>query len=1096
MRSITQIGSLRRRVGRTLLFLLAVGLEDSVRAQMQEFPAPATLQFPSGYHVVKEPHARTEIVKTVPGPTEATVKAAYRDEGGLLFYLSDWSWDRRAEGKSFYWMVPLAPPIPAAPANPAPAGGSGIQILSQAQELSFPSGFMIVEAPSANARQIALKEGPLTANVRAYIDQDGIRFFMSDWSFDRAQQGHPANWMRPLGDAAPPPASPGPQLPDGYEFSERDHETVFERGYVEVDRIDVNAPPRRIVGEPVILRTAGEAVSRDGIYHLTNEQNERRKAGQSYTWVRANDPPARPDLLPVMRELAAGHDLRFPPENCVDSPWMISSELYEIDPERSIAAMRQVPIEPYLTILSSYHEDAEFPYPWLKEVARHLKEKGALDQALATLRAHFPYHDPILQLWIQVGEGEMMRGYMQGRKQFDQRLMAIMEAERGNFAEVEALLSPWLAGWTPESDGLNASGPRINMLRELARAQWKQGKTEDAKVSTRIWLGAYTRNIANDLLHPDYVDAGQRVMEFDSDFEAVGEYFDLLEAVTDPQVAAEIVIGLKGLRLAVASSQQVRYPASSDPEVAALSSELIRLSEEEEKDAIGGKAGDYDRESRIQELHAKLAMRRLSGVRLDLASDPEWSRLNGEIERRLVAGEDEWDVKELADRRDLIALDHLVSEGEFIASPEMIAARLRPTEVLLDFFELPPVSIGSTGIYGVVVISGNGPPRLVRLGRSDTIDAAVRRFRGLMESTGPFDDAVFASMDRQTDEALAECHRLMVEPLLPHIGGARDLVVCLDGQLLFLPFDGIRLVGGELVGEMWEVTYVNAARDLLRDAASGEIAEPTALLVGSPEFRASATRESTAKVPGALVLDSRAVASLADALRGFEFAPLPGTAEEISSLEPKLKAAGFHVESLLGDEATETKLTGMEKSPTLLHFATHGFFLEELPVLRAGVGGEEEDSAMLLSGLALSGAQNTLDAWKEGRIPSPGSDGIFLATEVSRLDLTGTRTVVLSACETAVGKALNGEGVEGLRSGLILAGAESVVLTLWPVDDAATVEVMEVFYTKLLAGTPAPTAMAETKRELFAKFRQEDGNYLAHRFVDPFIVTRSGALAR
>ncbi len=449
----------------------------------------------------------------------------------------------------------------------------------------------------------------------------------------------------------------------------------------------------------------------------------------------------------------------------------------------------------------------------------------------------------------------------------------------------------------------------------------------------------------------------------------------------------------------------------------------------------------------------------------------------------------------MVDRRDLIALDHLITQGNFIADPNAVAKKLRRGEILVDFFELPPATFGGESVYGAVVVSRDAPIQLIRLGRAETINGAVKTFRDLMQEPGPFSDPVLADLNDETTAILKKCHRLMIEPLLPHLSNAERLVICPEGQLLFLPFDSLKSKSGESIGDRWEITYVNAARDLLRERIDSSRGEKTALLVGNPNFRSTSSASSrSASSTGGLSFDSRSIANLAEASRGIEFAQLPGTQEEITKLSPKLTAAGFRVDTLSGEEATEFNLTNRTGSPTILHFATHGFFLNDLPVANRSPEDSETESAMLLSGLALTGAQNTLEAWNKGTIPSPATDGIFLASEVSRLDLTGTGTVILSACETAVGKALSGEGVEGLRSGLTLAGAESVVLTLWPVDDTATVEVMDLFYSKILSGIPSPIAMAEVKRELLSKTTKAEGEYIAQRFIGPFIVTRSGGL--
>jgi CHAT domain-containing protein len=139
---------------------------------------------------------------------------------------------------------------------------------------------------------------------------------------------------------------------------------------------------------------------------------------------------------------------------------------------------------------------------------------------------------------------------------------------------------------------------------------------------------------------------------------------------------------------------------------------------------------------------------------------------------------------------------------------------------------------------------------------------------------------------------------------------------------------------------------------------------------------------------------------------------------------------------LVGRHATKASLKSVS-APGILHIATHGFFLND-----AGAA-KHVENPLLRSGLALAGANLN----KGGN-----ENGILTALEASSLDLWGTRVVTLSACETGVGEVKNGEGVYGLRRSFFLAGAETLVMSLWPVSDRITREMMTSYYTGLKQG--------------------------------------------
>jgi CHAT domain-containing protein len=178
---------------------------------------------------------------------------------------------------------------------------------------------------------------------------------------------------------------------------------------------------------------------------------------------------------------------------------------------------------------------------------------------------------------------------------------------------------------------------------------------------------------------------------------------------------------------------------------------------------------------------------------------------------------------------------------------------------------------------------------------------------------------------------------------------------------------------------------------------------------------------------------------------------------------------------LLGKEATEPALLGLS-APGILHIATHGLFADDPTSLnrsRSAHSHFEEDATpppnhpLLRSALALAGAASYQPAVDEQEANRP--DGLVTALELAGMNLWGTQLVVLSACNTGRGSVQLGQGVYGLRRALITAGAETLVVSLWKVDDEATQELMTGYYHRLRQGEGRAEAMQKAAREMRQK---------------------------
>ncbi|NVO84265.1 CHAT domain-containing tetratricopeptide repeat protein [Hymenobacter terrestris] len=312
--------------------------------------------------------------------------------------------------------------------------------------------------------------------------------------------------------------------------------------------------------------------------------------------------------------------------------------------------------------------------------------------------------------------------------------------------------------------------------------------------------------------------------------------------------------------------------------------------------------------------------------------------------------------------------------------------------------------------------------------------------------------------------------------------GTSTVYLSADGVYLQLNLATLQnpATGRYLLDEL-DLRLVGSTRDLLRSPqpdTSPSSRPAHAVLVGDPAFRiknlpANPPEPAPGALPPATFTAALPVASATPRstysrsdywLAAGEVSPLPGTARELAALDSLLRAANWPNQQLVGAAATEENVRQVRR-PRVLHLATHGFFLAAAPVGKGppdAVKGELANDAMLRAGLLLAGVSNFRDA------PSKPDteDGILTAYEASLLDLQGTELVVLSACETGLGQVQAGEGVYGLQRGFTVAGARTLMMSLWKVDDAVTQELMTTFYRFWLAGSSKRAALLAAQQQV------------------------------
>ena len=315
------------------------------------------------------------------------------------------------------------------------------------------------------------------------------------------------------------------------------------------------------------------------------------------------------------------------------------------------------------------------------------------------------------------------------------------------------------------------------------------------------------------------------------------------------------------------------------------------------------------------------------------------------------------------------------------------------------------------------------------------------------------------------------------DKLKPALSRCKHLFISPDGELNLVPFEVLPNETGSFLIDDYHISYLGAGRDILRFVTESTAQPAGSLVIADPDFDLG-LKESE-RLPQKGRPYGRQSRDLDRS--SLHFGHLPGTQKEGNNISKMLG-----VKPWLKGNVLEARIKKY-RSPRILHFATHGFFLKnqerdpnkemrELDALGAlgfaesgGMGrlsGLDLENPLLRSGLALAG----VNTWLKGQSPpSDAEDGLLTAEDVTGLDLLDTELVVLSACETGLGEVRTGEGVFGLRRSFVLAGADTLVMSLWKVPDQQARELMEEFYSRIIAGEPRAKALKNAQMSIRSK---------------------------
>jgi CHAT domain-containing protein len=413
-----------------------------------------------------------------------------------------------------------------------------------------------------------------------------------------------------------------------------------------------------------------------------------------------------------------------------------------------------------------------------------------------------------------------------------------------------------------------------------------------------------------------------------------------------------------------------------------------------------------------------------------------------------------------------------------------VLARLQPGEAAIEFaaFRVYDKRWTNRTLYAALVLKpGMEAPAWVPLCEGWELERQFARAEDMVKE-------VKDTLKDQTririlyDQYGDELYTAVWQPLKTELEGVTAIYYSPAGLLHKVSFEALPVDGDpdKRLGDTYDLNLVSSTREVARrNNGSGGIS--SAVIYGGLLYTGSAANIQRAAQPYRTA-DEKTGSRIAytppsNTLRGGSlWIQLPGTIQEALLLEGQLNRRNIPTTLYRDNEGNEESFKALDgRKTTLIHLATHGFFLEDIEkkaeerelIQRLGGGARRAaENPLLRSGLILAGGNF---AWSNNPVEGV-EDGIVTADEIAGLNLTGTELVVLSACQTGLGDVNNGEGVLGLQRAFKLAGVETLIMSLWEVNDQATAELMTVFYEEWLSGKGKQEAFKEARKQVRAQY--------------------------
>lgn len=386
----------------------------------------------------------------------------------------------------------------------------------------------------------------------------------------------------------------------------------------------------------------------------------------------------------------------------------------------------------------------------------------------------------------------------------------------------------------------------------------------------------------------------------------------------------------------------------------------------------------------------------------------------------------------------------------------VLQKKLKTNEIIVEFVRFRSYKGGVKGdyMYGAFVLDyKKSYPRFVSLFSEEELDSiVVKNSTGSSEQIFELYSGNSISKNQKPDKNTLT--GLILQPLMSYFKKCKTAYISLTGSLHRINISALPVSKTQTLADICNVIFLGSGRDVINQS-NIKRNYTNAALFGAINFESS---EKNADIVSVTTSDSESSASPKRSnyvKNKYHWPYLHETEQEIDTIRSELIQSGIQVDCFKGRHASEEVFkrfgTNNVPSPSILHLATHGYFLPDVgqgkDSLNDQIGFRNSAQPLIRSGLILSGGNK---GWNRLSNDSEIEDGVLTAYEIAQMDLSNTELVVLSACETGLGDIQSIEGVYGLQRAFRIAGAKYLIMSLWKVPDYHTHQLMVLFYKNWL----------------------------------------------